>query len=326
MVGKTYWQQHPHLTAVLQALLVTFIWSMSWVLIKVGLEDVPPLTFAGLRYFLGFLFLLPLFLRSPDAKSIHKLNPRNWAFLLLLGIIYYTLNQGAIFVGLDNIPAVTLNLMLGFASPTVAFLGILLLHEAISRWQWLGIAITITGAVIYFYPLVFPAGQWLGYGAATVAFLSTALAAIMGRGMNRSGRLSSLTITVISMGIGSTLLLAAGIYIQGLPRLPWQTWLIIGWLALVHTAFAFTLWNHTLRTLPAVESSIINNTMAVQIPILAVIFLGETITFRELIGLAIAIIGALLVQLGRARQETTNSPKKANLAHKKSRFEKTTRQ
>ncbi len=302
MVGKTYFQERPHLTAVLQALLVTFIWSMSWVLIKIGLEDVPPLTFAGLRYFLGFLFLLPLFLRSPEAKTIHKLAPRHWAFLLILGIVYYTVNQGAIFVGLDNLPAVTLNLMLGFASPTVAFLGILFLRERLSGRQWLGVAITIGGAFIYFYPLIFPAGQALGYAAATAAFTSTALASVIGRGMNRSGRLTSLTITVISMGIGSTLLLITGIWTQGVPAISWQSWLIIAWLAAIHTAFAFTLWNHTLRTLPAVESSIINNTMSVQIPILAVLFLGETITPLELVGLVVVIIGALLVQLGRQRR------------------------
>jgi len=36
----------PHLRAVLQALFVTFLWSTSWVLIKLGLKDIPPLTFA----------------------------------------------------------------------------------------------------------------------------------------------------------------------------------------------------------------------------------------------------------------------------------------
>jgi drug/metabolite transporter (DMT)-like permease len=42
--------------------------------------------------------------------------------------------------------------------------------------------------------------------------------------------------------------------------------------------------------------------MAIQIPILAVLFLGETITILELTGLAVMIIGTLLVQLGRSRQ------------------------
>ena len=48
----------PHTIALLQALLVTFIWSLSWVFIKIGLQGIPPITFAGLRYTLAFLCLL----------------------------------------------------------------------------------------------------------------------------------------------------------------------------------------------------------------------------------------------------------------------------
>jgi drug/metabolite transporter (DMT)-like permease len=66
----------------------------------------------------------------------------------------------------------------------------------------------------------------------------------------------------------------------------------------------------SLRTLSAMESSIINNTMAVQIPILAVLFLGERLNGRQVIGLVVAIIGAFLVQLGR-RQNLTQRRKEA---------------
>jgi drug/metabolite transporter (DMT)-like permease len=86
-----------------------------------------------------------------------------------------------------------------------------------------------------------------------------------------------------------------------LPPINWQSWAIIAWLAVVNTAFAFTLWNVSLRTLSAMESSIINNTMAVQIPILAVVFLGERLNGRQIWGLIIAVVGTLLVQLGRKR-------------------------
>ena len=37
------WQRYPHFTAVFQALFVTFLWSTSWVLIKIGLVDIPAL-------------------------------------------------------------------------------------------------------------------------------------------------------------------------------------------------------------------------------------------------------------------------------------------
>jgi drug/metabolite transporter (DMT)-like permease len=65
----------------------------------------------------------------------------------------------------------------------------------------------------------------------------------------------------------------------------------------VNTAIAFTLWNYTLRTLSATESSIINGTMLIWIPILAVVFLDERVSSKELLGLVVAGIGTLIVQL-----------------------------
>ena len=50
---------------------------------------------------------------------------------------------------------------------------------------------------------------------------------------------------------------------------------IILWLAVVNTAFAFTLWNFSLRHLGAGESAVINNTMLLQIALLGWIFLDE---------------------------------------------------
>ena len=72
-------------------------------------------------------------------------------------------------------------------------------------------------------------------------------------------------------------------------------------MAIVNTAFAFTLWNKTLQSLTAMESSIINGTMLIQIAVLAWIFLGETITLVEGAGMLIAAGGAMLVQLKKTK-------------------------
>ena len=81
-----------------------------------------------------------------------------------------------------------------------------------------------------------------------------------------------------------------------------QVRLIIIWLALVNSALAFSLWNHTLRTLSAMESSIINNTMLFQIAILAWLFLGENLSNFQLLGMVLAGLGTLLVQIRRRRK------------------------
>ncbi|MCA9917120.1 MAG: DMT family transporter, partial [Anaerolineales bacterium] len=257
------WQRSAHFTAVLQALFVTFLWSTSWVLIKIGLQDIPPLTFAGLRYGLAFLCLLPFFWRGGGVAEVRQLDRSGWLRLLALGVVYYAVTQGTQFVGLNYLPAVSVNVMLGFTSVVVALLGLGFLGERPSLWQWLGMLAALGGGLLYFYPVQIPQAQLIGFVVVGVGVLANAGSAVLGRAINRVGHLRPLTVTTVSMGVGSSLLLGAGLATQGLPVLSWQSWAMVSWLALVNTAFAFTLWNHSLRTLSAMESSIINNTMAV---------------------------------------------------------------
>jgi drug/metabolite transporter (DMT)-like permease len=111
------------------------------------------------------------------------------------------------------------------------------------------------------------------------------------------------------MGIGATALLGSGLFVEEMPRLDLTGWGIILWLAVVNTAIAFTLWNRTLRTLSAAESSMINNTMLVQIAILAWFFLGERPTPQEWLGMGIVVLGVVLVNLRNRNTENTNKNK-----------------
>ncbi|MBN2549335.1 MAG: EamA family transporter [Anaerolineales bacterium] len=290
-----------HLSAVLQALLVTFLWSTSWVLIKIGLQaNLPDLTFAGLRYSLAFLCLLPFALGKPAYRNdLRRLSPSTWGQLFLLGIVYYTLTQGAQFASLAYLPAATLSLLLNFTPLIVALFSGLGSSETPTFIQWTGIALSTVGGLVYFLPLEIPAGQVSGLVIALVCLLANASASILGRQANRYSRLSPILITTISMGLGGVLLLISGILTQGFGALSATQWLIVGWLAVVNTAIAFTLWNHTLRTLTAVESSILNGTMLPQIAILAWLFLGEALSVKQILALALVGAGALIVQLTR---------------------------
>lgn len=290
-----------HTRAVLAALLVTFLWSTSWVLIKLGLDDIPALPFAGLRYGLAWLCLLPLAWRSGQLRTLRTLSRADWRRLVTLGVLFYAITQGAQFLGLDRLPAATASLLLSFSPVMVALLGAALIQETPTRGQWTGIAVYLLGAGVYFYPAAFASGEALGVLIVGGGALANALSALLGRRVNREATIPPLLVTVISMGIGAALLLAGGIAAQGWPRLDLRGAAIIGWLAVVNTAFAFTLWNHTQRTLAAVETSIINNTMLIQIALLAWIFLGETLSAREVVGLALAAAGTLVVQIRRAR-------------------------
>ncbi len=220
-----------------------------------------------------------------------------WGRIVVLGLLFYAGTQGASFVALAYLPAVMVNLLWNFSSVVVVLLGIIWLSEKPTFFQWCGIAITIIGVIVYFYPVSIPEAQIFGIFIAGIGILANAISSIMGRGINRSGKIPSLIVTVVSMGAGSIALLVTGLFVEGIPVIGLKSWAIIVWLAVANTAFAFTLWNHTLRTLTAMESSIINGTMLIWIPIFAVLFLGESISSKEIMGLIAVGIGTLIVQL-----------------------------
>jgi len=288
---------HSHLKAILLALLVTFLWSTSFVIIKIGLAEIPPLTFAGLRYTIAFVCLLPFAFTKKNSDEIKKLKRGDWVKLFIYGLLFIAITQGAMFGGLLFLPAVTVSLWLNFTPLVVVVLAIVLIKEFPTRLQWIGVILFIAGILTYFYPIALSDNQEIGLIIMTIGVLANSSSSVLGRSINREAKINPVVVTIVSMGVGSIILLISGITIQGLPPISFQNVFYLLWLAIINTALAFTIWNFTLRTLSAMESSIINGTMLIQIAILAWIFLGEAISLQEGIGMLIAASGALLVQL-----------------------------
>jgi len=206
------------------------------------------------------------------------------------------------FLTLAHLEAIPFSLILSFAPLSVAVAGALALREIPSRGQWFGIGLVLAGAAVYFLPMAVLRGTGIGFVLAGLTLCANTAASLLGRLVNRTRSASPLVVTTISLGIGAVCLLAAGWGAQGLPTLRLRSWGSVLWLAIVNTALAFTLWNHTLRSLSATESSVINNTMLIQIAVLTWIFLGETLGAVEILGFLAVAAGTLLVQLGRQRR------------------------
>jgi drug/metabolite transporter (DMT)-like permease len=300
------WAGRP--VAIAQALLVTVLWSSSWVLVKFGLADLtlPPLSFAGLRYLIAALILLPFGLAAwRRVASTGGLRRVPIAAAVVLGIVLYSITQGAQFAALVHLPAVAVALALSATPVVVAALSVRS-TERPRALQVLGALALVAGTAVYLGPLDLGEDALLGLAIAGVGLLANAAAALLGRSLARD-QLPHLGgvigLTSLSMTVGAIVLLSAGLVVEGLPSLTPTAWLVIGWLAALNTAFAFTLWNHSLRTLTALESSMINNLMLIEIAVLAWIFLGETLDMRQIGGLAIAFAGILAVQIRRPRSQ-----------------------
>ncbi len=297
--------------AIVQALFVTILWSSSFIIIKFGLEEIPPLTYAGLRYSIASVILLGLiFSQTKMRDSLRNRSRRWWLMLLLYGCIYIAITQGTQFLALLYLPAITFSLILNLTPIIVLMLAIPWLGERPSNRETILIFLGIFGVILYFLPLDFAGVSILGLIIAVISLLANSGSAIVGRAINRVRDTSTLVITGIMMSIGSLFLMIFSIVLEPRVSLSLISWFYILWLAIFNTALAFTLWNRSMRILRAVDMTLINSTMMPQIVILSIIFLGEFPDFVDWIGLIILAFSVSAVQyLQTQRVEKTSKEK-----------------
>ena len=212
----------------------------------------------------------------------------------MLGVVFYAVNQGAVFVAVEMQPVATTSLVLALTPLLVAAGSGPLLGERASSNLLIGAVLVPVGAAAYLSGDL--GATAAGLTAAIIALVATTAASLLGRSINRTADTAPLVTTTVSMAVGAVLLLATGLAVDGIVSLSLRALVIILWLAVVNTAFAFTLWNFSLRHLGAGESAVINNTMLLQIALLGWIFLDEIPTAVQWLGLVIVFAGIALAQ------------------------------
>ena len=279
------------------AVLVTVLWSSSYVLIKWGLSDIPPLYFATLRYALAFVVLLLVeaaFGRRGAKKS--NVGRRQVALLIVAGVAGYTVAQGLQFVGLYYLPAVTTSFLLNFNPFFVLVLSMGLLGEGATVVQLGGLGLALVGAWVFFSERVAWGGQWLGILVVVASGVGWAVYLVSVRLLSRSGYVGSLRLTTLTMGVGVAGMLVLTLLTREYVVLTSNGVLIIVWLATANTALAFFMWNWALKTIPAYELTVLQNVMLVEIALFAFVFLKEAITPAMMAGMALVLAGIFVVQ------------------------------
>ncbi len=283
----------PDLKSVLMGLLVTFLWSSSYIFIKFGLDELSPFFFAAVRYSLASTILL---LASFIKRKKIFLNSKWSLYFVVVGFLGYTVAQGFQFVGLSLLPAVTVTFLLNFNAFFVLILGIIFLKEKPSKIQYIGFPLALLGAYTYFQEsLAFT--NPLGILVICLSGLAWASYMVLVRYLQRMKEVNSMGLTMISMGLGALGLLIISFFLEGFQPISSKGWLIIIWLSTINTAFAFYVWNHILKSIPAYRLSILQNTMLVQIGLLSVFFLDEVITVNMILGILLVLSGVILVQM-----------------------------
>jgi drug/metabolite transporter (DMT)-like permease len=283
------------LLAIAEALLLALILGSTLVVSRLALNVLGPFTLTAFRYFFAFLVLVPF---MPHRNLFGRWTPRTWLLLLLIGVSFYVVGNGALIVGLRFLSATTDALLLNLVPLLVLVAGVIWLKEMPTHLQLAGVVIGVLGGVLFFSPGL-SAGEPLGLAIVTVGLLGNAAYGLLGRTLARDGRVDTLSLTAIPLALGSLLLLPCALLIEGVPPFVPQAWVLVVLLAVINTAVAYVLYNHALKVLAAFEVSVILSITPLVTALWSWILLGERLQSLQVLAMAVVMSGVVLVQASR---------------------------
>src|SRR4029434_4597489 len=133
---------------VLVWLILCLIWGTTWIFIKVGLTDIPPISFAAARFALAVAILLPVIWRRglPWPRS-----GAEWKLIALTGFLQFSLNYSAVFWAEQHITsglAAVLQTMITVFGLLLAW--IFLPTERITRLKIFAVLLGVVGVAFIF--------------------------------------------------------------------------------------------------------------------------------------------------------------------------------
>jgi drug/metabolite transporter (DMT)-like permease len=289
----------------LYALLV-LIWSSTWVGIKIGLEDCPPLLGAGLRFALAGLVLLVL--AAVQRRPLRT----DWLLTTVLALAPFAFAYGLVYWGEQYVPSGLAAVLFGVLPLYTALLaGVLLPDEPLRAPLLVGVLIAIGGLALAFLESVeLGSADRAALGAAALA-LAPLGAAVGGIAQKRRGaELDAVVLNGWAMLAGGLLLLPVSALGEDWGDFVWSAESVgsIVYLALFGSAIAFVTLTVLLRQLTAQAISF----LAMLLPFGALIFgatlYDEPITARALGGAALLATGLLIAQRSRRQRRECADP------------------
>lgn len=285
------------------ALLITvLIWSSSFATIKIGLQEIGPLTLAFVRGFLASIFLLAIITIKNENNKFIKSITRDWKYFLILGTIGIALFNIFQNVGVKYTSSALAGILININPVFILILSGLFLQEVVTGNKVMGIVIGFMGVVVILFvgqniSEIIKSQTFLGNLLVIGSALSWAFYSVMNK--NISSKYSPLHLTAMAYIFGSILLFLIAILFEKVSNLflfSVKSWFILLYLGIVASAITFFLWNFALSKMEASKASV----FLFLGPVIAVIigwsFMGEVITIYTIIGSVLVLFGVYLTE------------------------------
>ncbi len=284
-------------------ILTALIWASAFSAIKFALEDLGPVWTAASRVGIGFLALIPFVVFGSSKVKLTKAIFVNTFFIaMLITVIPF------IFIswGLQYIDSGITALLMG----TTPFMAMVLGHfftkdELINRYKLLAVAVAMSGILLIVGP---DAIKNLGSTSfiAQLAIIGAGFCYVSGGIMIRKVDMKPVPFTVLALGIGTIVLVAIALLIEGVPtKLPsLKASAALLWLGLFPTGLAYILRFYLVRRVGVSTFAIAMNAIPVFGIIFGAILLNERIEAKTIVALCLVICGLFIARLGAPKPES----------------------
>lgn len=278
---------------------LVLVWSSTWVVIAVGLEDVAPFFGAGIRFTLAGVGVLVA------AVALKRPLRTDWLLSLLVGVLPFATCYGLIYWAEQYVTSGLAAVLFGVLPLYVALLAAIFLpNEPLRPRLIVGVLIALGGLV-----LAFSESLDLGTGEhtalAALAVVCSPIASAIGNVAikKRSEGLDALVMNGWAMITGGVLLLVVSAPTEDWGATEWSAASIgsILYLAVLGTGFTFVTLTILLRELPAVTTSFISMIIPFGALALGAILRDEPVTALAVVGAMLVVAGIVVAQFRFAR-------------------------
>jgi drug/metabolite transporter (DMT)-like permease len=279
--------------SILLLLAAVLIWGSTYVVTKSGVEDMPPMLFALLRYCVASLLLVPLALARGGLRRLPR--PVPWGILALMGLTGVALYYTAFNLGLTYTTASQAAMIQSSIPAVTALLAVVWLGERPSARRIVGISLAIVGVVLVVAGEKPEAGASRAPAIGNLLLFGTVLTWSIYTVLAKRLADADFIAVMAAVSVAGTLMLIPAALVEAaampVPSIPGDGWLRIAYLGAFSSALSYLFYNRALRDLDASQVGAFSNLAPVVGVVSGAVFLGETITPLALSGGAVALIG-----------------------------------
>jgi len=266
--------------------LVSILWGVPYLFTEIALKDMEPFSIAAARIAIAALVLAPFLLHEQRWRILAK----RWRVLIVLTTVELVVPLSLIAAGQRTVPSGTTGVLIATEPLFIAILAPLIIRKPwLSPLGWVGLVLSIAGVATLMGVSAAGPGVLLIAGAA----LAYAVGAILID--HWFGKLDSLVVAAGMITLAAPILIPLALVAEPMHAPSVNTVLALSTLGIACTAAGFTAYFALIKRAGPTKAALTTHTAPVIAIVAGILVLGERLTFWQILGCGLILVGATCV-------------------------------